>query len=48
VFEWALNEALTKHDQLIKVAKAESKMKSVTDKKKIHTKAYFKSGSFKG
>ncbi|MBW7876957.1 MAG: hypothetical protein H3C47_13330 [Candidatus Cloacimonetes bacterium] len=32
VFEWALNEALTKHDPLIKAERAEAKKKSVTVK----------------
>ncbi|MBW7877394.1 MAG: HNH endonuclease, partial [Candidatus Cloacimonetes bacterium] len=32
VFEWALNEALAKHDPLIKAERAEAKKKSVTAK----------------
>jgi len=33
VFEWAINEALAKHDPLIKAERAKAKMKSVTAKK---------------
>ncbi|MBW7875166.1 MAG: HNH endonuclease [Candidatus Cloacimonetes bacterium] len=35
VFEWALNEALAKHDPLIKAERAKAKMKSVTAKQSV-------------
>ncbi len=35
VFEWALNEALTKHDPVMKAERAKAKMKSVTVKQSV-------------
>ncbi|MBW7877269.1 MAG: HNH endonuclease [Candidatus Cloacimonetes bacterium] len=35
VFEWALNEELTKHDPLVKAERAKTKMKSVTVKQSV-------------